>query len=226
MHDSIQELMRLKVRSKIYSVFLAVGVIAIAFAIIIGLGIEDSLEFGNHFLIMIVGVISTLLGMFLHQNEERFAQKYDMTHLLDIDEKETRFEAYLEHLSEWIATDIEQINPTRERGVDPSGPDWGKTDFKLGHEPVRRDAIVEGVKYTGMDGDLTSGEKMVEAANQEYADMAQKRWDDSEANDPDLIEYGVKRLGDLVKTEYFDKNAEEGAFNKVANKGEDPPVKQ
>ena len=77
-----------------------------------------------------------------------------------------------------------------------------------------------------MEGDLTSGEKMVLEANLEYATMAQKRWDESEANDPDLIEYGVKRLGDLVRTEYFDKNAEEGAFNKVANKGEDSPVKQ
>ena len=221
MHDSIQELMRLKLRSKIYSVFLAIGVIAVTFAIIIGLRMDDPLVFGNHFLIMLGGISSTLIGMVLYQNEELFAQKYDMTHLLDIDDQEARFEAYLEHLSDWIATDMDQINPTRGRGVDPSGPDWGKTDFKLGHAPERRDAIVEGVKYTGMEGDLTSGEKMVAEANLEYADMAQKRWDESEANDSDLIEYGVKRLGDLVKTEYFDKNAEDGIFNKVANKGED-----
>jgi hypothetical protein len=226
MHESIRELMRLKIRSKIYSVFLGIGVIAITFAIIIGLGMEDPMAFGNHFLLMSAGCISTLVGLILYQNEERFAQKYDMTHLLDIDDQEARYEAYLEHLSDWIATDIDQINPTRERGSDPSGPDWGKTDFKLGHEPGRRDAIVEGVKYAGMEGDLTSGEKMVLEANLEYATMAQKRWDESEANDPDLIEYGVKRLGDLVRTEYFDKNAEEGAFNKVANKGEDSPVKQ
>ena len=220
MHDSIQELMRLKLRSKIYSVFLAIGVIAVTFAIIIGLRMDDPLVFGNHFLIMLGGIGSTLIGMVLYQNEELFAQKYDMTHLLDIDDQETRFEAYLEHLSDWIATDMDQINPTRGRGADPSGPDWGKTDFKLGHAPERRDAIVEDVKYTGMEGDLTSGEKMVAEANLEYADMAQKRWDESEANDSDLIEYGVKRLGDLVKTEYFDKNAEDGIFNKVANKGE------
>ena len=62
---------------------------------------------------------------------------------------------------------------------------------------------------------------MVEAANVQYADMAQKRWEAAEANDPDLVEYGVKRLGDLVRTEYFDKNAEEGAFSKVASPEED-----
>lgn len=156
-------------------------------------------------------------GILLYQNEEVFAQKYDMTHLLDIDDKEERYQAYLEHLSEWIASDIEEINPTRTRGSDPAGPDWGKTDFKLGHKPERRDAIIEGAKYTGMEGDLTSTEKMVADANTKYATMAQKRWEVSESSDPDLIEYGVERLGDLVRTDYFDKNAEEGVFSKVAN---------
>ena len=97
------------------------------------------------------------------------------------------------------------------------GPDWGKTDFKLGQEPQRRDAIVQGEKYSGMEGDLTSAEKMVADANTKYATMAQKRWEIAEANDPDLIEYGVEKLGDLVKTDYFEKNAESGAFAKVAN---------
>ena len=47
--------------------------------------------------------------------------------------------------------------------------------------------------------------------------MAQKRWEIAESNDPDLIEYGVDRLGDLVRTDYFEKNAEDGVFDKVAN---------
>ena len=220
MHDSIRELSRLKLRSNIYSFFLGVGVICITFAIIIGLAKTDPLDYGNHYFLMVGGFVSTILGMLLYQNEEQFAQRYDMTHLLDIDDQESRFEAYLEHLSEWIATDMDQNNPTRERGADPSGPDWGKTDFKLGHEPTRRDAQLEGKKYTGMEGELTSGEKMVAEANTEYADMAQKRWEVAEANDSDLIEYGVEKLGDLVRTDYFDKNAEDGAFTKAANTGE------
>jgi len=72
-----------------------------------------------------------------------------------------------------------------------------------------------------MEGDLTSTEKMVEKANQEYADYAQKRWEKSEEEDPDLIEYGVERLGDLVRTDYFEKNAEEGAFEKIAKQDDD-----
>ena len=220
MHDSMRELMRLKLRTRAYSPFLAIGIISVALAITIGLSKNDPLAIGNHTYLLIGGMICVMTGISLYQNEEVFAQKYDMTHLLDIDDKEERYQAYIEHLSEWIASDFEEINPTRQRGSDPSGPDWGKTDFKLGHEPTRRDAIVEGRKYSGMEGELTSGEKMVADANKKYATMAQKRWEESETNDPDLIEYGVERLGDLVKTDYFDKNAQEGVFSKVANPDE------
>ncbi len=217
MHISMKELMRLKLRSKIYSPFIGIGIISVAVGIVMGLRYDDPLVIGSHTYLLIAGILSVFTGILLYQNEEVFAQKYDMTHLLDIDDKEERYQAYLEHLSEWIASDIEEINPTRSRGVDPAGPDWGKTDFKLGHEPVRRDAIAEGKKYSGMEGDLTSGEKMVADANSKYAKMAQKRWEIAEANDSDLIEYGVEKLGDLVKTDYFDKNADEGVFAKVAN---------
>lgn len=217
MHGSMKELMRLKLRAKIYSPFIGLGIILVALGIILGLAEDDPLAAGNHTYSMILGLVSILSGILLYQSEESFAQKYDMTHLLDIDDKEERYQAYLEHLSEWIASDMEEINPTRTRGSDPSGPDWGKTDFKLGREPQRRDAIVQGEKYSGMEGDLTSTEKMVADANTKYATMAQKRWEIAEANDPDLIEYGVEKLGDLVKTDYFEKNAESGAFAKVAN---------
>ena len=33
--------------------------------------------------------------------------------------------------------------------------------------------------------------------------------------------YGVERLGDLVRTDYFEKNAEEGAFEKIAKPDEE-----
>ena len=217
MHGSMRELMRLRLRAKIYSPFIGLGIILVALGIVLGLTKEDPLMLGNHAYLMAIGMLSIFGGILLYQNEEVFAQKYDMTHLLDIDDKEQRYQAYLEHLSDWIATDLEEINPTRTRGSDPLGPDWGKTDFKLGHDPQRRDAIVQGEKYSGMEGDLTSTEKMVADANRKYATMAQKRWEIAEANDPDLIEYGVEKLGDLVRTDYFDKNAETGAFSKVAN---------
>ena len=221
MHDSMLELKRLKLRSKIYTPFIIIGIVGITFAMIMGLGKEDPLVFDTHVFMLIGGTVCTLFGMMLYQNEESFAQKYDMTHLLDVEDKEERYQAYLEHLSDWIANDIEEVNPVRARGSDPLGPDWGKTDFKLGHEPVRRDAIAEVKKYIGMEDELTAGEKMVADANKKYATMAQERWEVAESNDPDLIEYGVEKLGDLVRTDYFDKNAEEGGFSKVANPDSD-----
>lgn len=217
MQDSMRELMRLKFRSKICSLLIGLGILIIAMGIILGLGKEDPLAVGPHIAVFATGATFVLLGILLYQDEETFAQKYDMTHLLDIDDKESRYQAYIEHISEWINNDIEEINPTRTRGSDPAGPDWGKTDFKLGQKPERRDAIIGGEVFTGLEGDLTPGEKMVADANLKYAKMAQDRWANSEANDPDLIEYGVERLGDLVKTDYFEKNAEEGSFSKVAN---------
>lgn len=220
MHDSIRELARLKIRSRVSLILLGFGIISIAFSIVLGLGRKDPLALGAHLYLFAGSVLLILFSLILHKDEEAFALRYDMTHILDIDDKEERHQAYLQHLSDWIATDLGDANPTRSRGDDPKGPDWGKTDFKLGHDPVRRDAISEGEKYTGMEGSLTSGEVMVEEANQEYADLAQKRWENAEANDPDLVEYGVERLGDLVKTDYFEKNAEDGAFSKVVNTDE------
>jgi hypothetical protein len=178
---------------------------------LIGLGIAFSL----------LGLAVSLLGNVSIPHEEDFAMRYDMTHILDIDDEEERLVAYRKHLTEWVASGIETVNPVRSRGDDPAGPDWGKTDFTMGQKPVRRDAVVEEGKYAGLEGDLSDGEKMVEAANVQYADMAQKRWEEAEANDPDLVEYGVENLGDLVRTDYFDKNAEEGAFSKVASPEED-----
>ena len=137
MHGSMRELMRLKLRSRIYSPFLGIGIVAVAFSIVMGLRIKDPLVLGIHIIVFASGAIFILLGMMLYQNEETFAQKYDMTHILDIDDREERYLAYIEHLSDWIAEDIEEINPTRSRGSDPAGPDWGKTDFKLGHRVLQ-----------------------------------------------------------------------------------------
>ena len=48
-----------------------------------------------------------------------------------------------------------------------------------------------------------------------------KRWEIAESNDPDMIEYGVERLGDLVKTDYFEKNAQDGIFSDTAKTDKD-----
>ena len=196
------------------------GIILVAAAIIMGLRLDNPLIFDSHIVMLICGLCCVFFSIVINRTEERFASKYDMTHILDLDNKEDRYKAYLSHISNWIAPEMEEMNPTMSRAKDPSGPDWGKTDFKLGHAPKRRDAIIEGQKYTGLEDDLTLGEKMIEDANKRYANIAQQRWEEAEANDPDLIEYGVEKLGDLVRTDYFIKNAEDGAFSKALGKND------
>jgi hypothetical protein len=45
--------------------------------------------------------------------------------------------------------------------------------------------------------------------------MSEKRWAKSETQDKDLIEAGVERLGDLVRTDWFDKNVKDGAVREL-----------
>ena len=114
----------------------------------------------------------------------------------------------------------ESIAPLLQRGTDEKGPSWGKEDSPLFTNKNRRDAIEASSKYDGLDGPLQRGEKIVEEANQKYAEGAQVRWDEAEKNDSDLIEAGVERLGDLLRTDWFEKNAQEGAVSQLMNKKE------
>jgi hypothetical protein len=169
---------------------------------------------------LIIGVfllaVSFVSNMLRKNVERKFIKQFDMTQLFDVSDEQKRFEEYQKILAIRIREDSMTITPVMTRGNDEKGPDWGKTDFKMGSEPVRRDAIIEGKKYEGMEGDLTQGEQLRATADVEYTVMAQERWERAEANDPDLIEYGVGKLGDLVRTDYFEKNAEEGIFSKIA----------
>ena len=67
MHDSMIELNRLRWRSRIYSPFIIIGIICVAFAIILGLGKDDPLAFGTHMYVLISGVSFVLLGMMLYR---------------------------------------------------------------------------------------------------------------------------------------------------------------
>jgi len=67
----------------------------------------------------------------------------------------------------------------------------------------RVDAMTPRPELEGREGELTKSEKIVEEANIIAAEDAQKRWERSEANDPELIEAGVTKLGDLVARGHF-----------------------
>jgi len=90
------------------------------------------------------------------------------------------------------------------RGKDPRGPAKGKGADTIEKALSRVDAMTPRPELEGLEGELTTSEKIVEEANIIAAEDAQKRWERSEANDPELIEAGVTKLGDLVARGHFD----------------------
>lgn len=91
----------------------------------------------------------------------------------------------------------------KTRGKDPKGPASGIGADTFGEIVNRVDAMTARPELEGIEGPLTKSEKLVEKANEIAAEKALKEWAEAEANDPDLIEAGVEKLGDLVASGHF-----------------------
>jgi len=102
----------------------------------------------------------------------------------------------------------------RDRPSDEKGMTSGVYNELDKHKP-RIDAIANSADWDGLEGELTSGEELVRTMNKIEAEIANKAWQEAEKRDMDNVEFGVERLGDLVASGYFEKNAEEGAFRKL-----------
>lgn len=89
------------------------------------------------------------------------------------------------------------------RGKDPRGPADGHGADTFGEILTRVDAMTIRPEYEGIEGPLTKTEKMVEAANEIATEKALKDWEAAEAADPELIEAGVDKLGDLVASGHY-----------------------
>ena len=110
-----------------------------------------------------------------------------------------------------------QVSETqrRSRGSDEKGFTPGRTDSRLDTLQSRRDSSLSEPFYQGLEHDLRPSELLVNEANVRYGERAQQRWQEAESKDTDLIEAGVERLGDLVKTDWFEKNAKDGAVQEL-----------
>ena len=64
MHVSMKELVRLKLRSKLYSPFIGIGIILMSVGIILALVEDNPLVISIHTYIFILGIMSTLTGFF------------------------------------------------------------------------------------------------------------------------------------------------------------------
>ena len=113
-------------------------------------------------------------------------------------------------------------NQQRTRGSDEKGFTSGKIESQLSNAIPRRDASISESAYVGLEDDLRPSELLVTGRlNLRYEAIAQERWEDSESSDVDLVEAGVERLGDLVQTDWFEKNAKEGVVQALMDSVKD-----
>ena len=137
-------------------------------------------------------------------------------------------------LEEYTESTIEEIiEKSRQRQRNSTNPDMlrnrpsdekGMTSgvySELDRTNPRIDAIENSADWDGLEDELTVGEKLVETMNEIEAKNAQEAWERAEQRDSDNIEFGVKRLGDLVASGYFEKNSEDGAFSKLVNSNQE-----
>jgi len=179
-----------------------------------------------HAAMMILVQVTTMLLQFSFWNKSELLRKMELEKLLlkmdaswdvvrEMASTEEEVDALYQAYTKVHFQSPESIAPLLQRAKDEKGPSWGKEESPLLANTKRRDAIATSSIYDGLDGPLHRGEKIVEEANQKYAEEAQVRWEKAEKNDPDLIEAGVERLGDLLQTDWFEKNAEKGAVSRL-----------
>ena len=122
------------------------------------------------------------------------------------------------HTNKLILTDIKADRLGRQTyQVDLSNVSAGGVlESDLDEQQALRPVSKHDV-YADLEQDLTVAEQVKAEADKRYAEHAQQRWEEAERNDPDLIEAGVTRLGDLVTTDYFEKNQDSKAVSKLTS---------
>ncbi|MDC3317189.1 hypothetical protein OAV29_02980 [Candidatus Poseidoniaceae archaeon] len=190
----------------------------------ISLGI---LGFGIGYLLfnqLLIGFVGSLVGQFLaivdYIDRRSTANKWieEMLSALHVGIDDFEGALTLERILEQVnlqTIDVE-TNPVRIRGKDERGFTGGVIESDLDEEQAIR-PVSNHDQYEDLEQDLTIAELVKAEADQRYAEHAQQRWEEAERNDPDLIEAGVKRLGDLVTTDYFEKNHDPEALSKLTS---------
>lgn len=173
---------------------------------------------------LLIGFIGSLVGQFLaivdYIDRRSTANKWieEMLSSLHVDIDEFEGTLTLERVLEQVNMQKIEVetNPVRTRGEDERGFTGGVIESDLDEEQAIR-PVSNHDQYEDLEQELTIAEQVKAEADQRYAEHAQQRWEEAERNDPDLIEAGVTRLGDLVTTDYFDKNHDPEAVSKLTS---------
>jgi hypothetical protein len=143
-----------------------------------------------------------------------FAEKFEIDLERDFAEFQNTIALYKKGEFEKIEAAFTNKKHRRSRGFDDKGPTSGVLSKSLNKDNQRIDAM-KNKDYDDILEEITVGESLIQEANEKYAEISGKRWIESESKDKDLIEAGVDKLGDLVKTEWFERNAKEGAVKEL-----------
>ena len=145
---------------------------------------------------------------------------WDELHGLDLnaEEADRLHEAFTHIAAGRLMTNESQL---RTRGGDAKGPAFDGNEATIDPKRNRVDPALHEADYDGLEGVLRVSEQLVEEANQQYAEQAQRQWEASEARDLDNIEEGVERLGDLVASGWFERNAKDGALSELMESREE-----
>lgn len=100
----------------------------------------------------------------------------------------------------------------RTRGSDAKGPAFDGREAAIDPALDRVDPALHERDYDGLEDELRVSEQLLEEADQRYGEEAARQWAIAEKRDMDNIEAGVQRLGDLVASGWFERNAKDGAM--------------
>jgi low affinity Fe/Cu permease len=174
-----------------------------------------------NFRIITILALMVLLGLnyTLIQNKKNievrdFAKKFEIDLERDFAEFQNTIALYKKGEFEKIEAAFTNKKHRRSRGFDDKGPTSGVFSKSLNKDNLRIDAM-KNKDYDDILEEITVGESLIQEANEKYAEISGKRWIESESKDKDLIEAGVDKLGDLVKTEWFERNAKDGAVKEL-----------
>jgi len=183
------------------------------------LAVFNFIDLNYRIIIILVTLLFIGLSYVVIKNKKslaiyEFAEKFEIDLERDFSEFQNNIRLYKNGEFEKIEAAFTNKKHRRPRGFDEKGPTGGVLNNSLNRDNQRIDAM-KNSDYDDISQELTAGESLIREADKKYAEMSEKRWNESESKDKDLIEAGVDKLGDLVKTEWFERNAKDGAVKEL-----------
>jgi len=166
------------------------------------------------FSIVLFGLNFVIIKNKKNNSIQDFAERFEIDLERDYSEFENTIALYKKGEFEKIEAAFTNKKHRRSRGFDEKGPTGGVLSQSLDKDNQRIDAMKNN-DYDDLSQEITAGESLIREADQKYAEISEKRWMESESKDKDLIEAGVEKLGDLVKTDWFELNAKDGAVKEL-----------